>query len=174
MDRAKAINFLKRHQPMPPDYQLTDRLITEYDEVLEYCNTNPDTEFIPLLLNSFGERGGFGVYQLVGNCICRFEPEQVVPNLLQSLASKHPAVRYWSAQIATNFPSPVLVEPLSGLLQDEDEDIRLAAALAMEKIDEPRVNGIIEHALKNEKDAHVRALLLGALETRRRNLIAVS
>lgn len=144
---------------MPPDSRLSDSLITEYDEILEFCKEHPDTEYIPLLLNSFGERGGLGVYQLVEDFLLLFTPEQVLPHLARALLSEHPSIRYWSAQFASHFPAPELIEPLGHLLEGDEEDIRSAAAIALRCIDDVRAEEVIREALRYETDLHVRSLL---------------
>jgi len=65
MDVTNALAFLERHQPLPPDDQLSADLIREYDEVRKFFIEHPDPRCIPLFLNSFGDESCFGVYQLV-------------------------------------------------------------------------------------------------------------
>ena len=42
MDREAALQFLREHQPMPPEDQVDDDLIDRYDEVRKYFIANPD------------------------------------------------------------------------------------------------------------------------------------
>jgi hypothetical protein len=65
MNKEKAIEFLKKHQPMPDDDSLSTELINEYDMVRKYFLMNPDEECIPLFLNSYGKIDGYGVYKLI-------------------------------------------------------------------------------------------------------------
>ncbi len=65
MTTDDALDFLRRHQPMPDDEVLTEDLIQQYDEVRQHFIDSPDQRCIPLFLGSFGDGDGFGVYQLV-------------------------------------------------------------------------------------------------------------
>jgi hypothetical protein len=152
MDKETALTFLRQHQPMPPDNQLTEEFIQEYDEIRQYFISHPDPECIPLFLNSFGDGSGFGVYQLVEDAINIYSPDQVVPHLIEALRSNYPSVRYWCAQIAEYFPVPELVDPLQELLFSRDRDIRSAAASALEGITDRRVDALLQQALKFEAD----------------------
>lgn len=155
MNKEFAVNFLKKYQPMPNDNILSEELINQYDLVRKYFLNNPDEECIPLLLNSFGEYDGMGVYQLVEDVLLKFKHDKVVVHLKQSLKSKYNGVRYWSAQIASLFPDEVLINPLEKLLYSPQGDIRLATISALSSIDDSKVIKIIVNHLNNEKDSDV-------------------
>ena len=126
MKKAEAITFLKKHQPLPDDNQIPKTVIEKYDEVRIYFLNNPDSECIPLLLNSFGEGDGYGIYPLVENVLRNFNPAEVTPYLKEGLSSKHRSVRYWCAQIAASFPSSDLIKPLAKVLSEGDFDMKYA------------------------------------------------
>ena len=65
MTKDEALYFLKSHQPMPGDENLSSELIGVYEEVRVFFKNNPDNRCIPLFLNSFGGKVGYGVYQMV-------------------------------------------------------------------------------------------------------------
>jgi len=67
MTTSEALSFLQAHQPMPDDDALNahPEILQKYEEVRKYFVENPDPRCIELFLNSFGERSGFGIYQLV-------------------------------------------------------------------------------------------------------------
>ncbi|OOM06329.1 HEAT repeat domain-containing protein [Clostridium saccharobutylicum] len=153
MNKEFAVNFLKKYQPMPSDNILSEELINQYDLVRKYFLNNPDEECIPLLLNSFGEYDGMGVYQLLEDVLLKFKHDKVVVHLKQSLKNKYNGVRYWSAQIASSFPDEVLINPLEELLYSPQQDIRLAAISALSSIDDGKVIKIIVNHLNNEKDS---------------------
>ncbi len=157
MNKEEAIEFLRRHQPMPPDSELTEDLSTRYDEIREYCIAHPDREYIPLFLNSFGEGDGFGVYVLVDRVIRQFSAEEVIPHLIEALHSEHPSVREWCADIAIDFKSPELIDPLRELLQNpnEKQDTRCYAASDLGLIDDERATAVLEDALAKETDPEV-------------------
>jgi hypothetical protein len=127
-------DFLRQHQPLPDDANLSKEVIRQYDEVIQYFLAHPAPECVPLFLNSFGKGDGFGVYVMVEEVIRQFPTEQVVPHLIEALANPLPGVRYWSAQLAANFSNSELIEPLTRLLQNQDEDIPFAAVTALEQI----------------------------------------
>lgn len=65
LTKNEAISFLEEHQSMPKDDELKESEIKKYEEVRKYFLDNPDEQCIPLFLNSFGGKDGFGVYQMV-------------------------------------------------------------------------------------------------------------
>ena len=159
MTAHEAMTFLRRHQPMPNDADLTSELIGEYDRVREYFLQHPTLECVPLFLNSFGEGGGMGVYQLVEDVIRLFAPVDVIPHLVRAMQSSRRGVRYWSTQIAALFPVPELMPMLSTHLHDSDADTRYAAITALEQIENVAILGILKDALAQETDDDIRELL---------------
>ena len=159
----EALRFLERHQPMPPDFLLTEELITVYDEVRKLFLVNPDRRCIPLLLQSFGDGSGFGVYQLVDGVIRVFPPEIVIPDLIKALRSSNYGVRYWCAEIAADFPDDALIPELARALSDPDRDLRSAALLALEQIRGPEVENVLRDALIHETDEELRPAMRAAL-----------
>lgn len=157
MNKEEAIEFLRRHQPMPPDSELTEDLITRYNEIREYCIAHPDPEYIPLFLNSFGEGDGCGVYVLVDRVMRQFSAEEVIPHLIEALHSEHPSVREWCADIAIDFKSPELIDPLRELLQNPNEKkgTRCYAASDLGLIDDERATAVLEDAFAKETDPEV-------------------
>ena len=160
IDRNDAISFLKQHQPMPDDNNLSKDLINKYDDIRKFFLANPDKECIPLFLNSFSERDGFGVYQLIEDVINKFEKSKVLPYLLKALKSGYRSIRYWNTQIAASFPDEKLFEPLEKLLNENDVDIRFAAItsiaqLALSGIKYYDVLDCLENALNNETEEDV-------------------
>src|SRR5690606_955147 len=112
VDTREGLEFLSKHQPMPPDEELDQQLIDYYDEVRKWFILNPDPQCVPLFLNSFVKADGWGVSQLVGDAIIVFDKALVVPPLVKSLRNPNGSVSYWSAQIACSFPDAVLIAPL--------------------------------------------------------------
>ena len=151
MTKKEAISYLKEHQPMPTDETLTRKEIEEYDEVRRFFLNNADSECIPLLLNSFGGKDGFGVYQMVGDVIAKYNKEDVLPHILNALDNSSDFVVYWCIQIASNFPDSKLFIPLSKAIRKNDIDIKLASiiALAQLALNGIRTNEIVE-IIKNE------------------------
>jgi HEAT repeat protein len=159
MKKQQALAFLKKHQPLPPDSRLTQNVAEHYDEILRYFLQYPDTDCIPLFLNSFGDGDGLGIYVLIEDVIQQFAIDEVVPYLIKSLSSPLKSVRYWNAQIALNFPSPELVSPLSQLLKEGDFDMRYACITALGQIKDDRIEAVLKAALAAEKEEEIRELI---------------
>jgi HEAT repeat protein len=159
MTAEEALKFLEAHQTMPDDKELSQELIDQYELIRKYFLKQPDDRCISLFLNSFGEGDGFGVYQRVEDVIRLFPPWKVVPDLIKSLASSRRSVRYWSAEIASIFPDKALVDPLGRLLDEADEDMRAAAAIALGQIKEKSARRLLVERLLKEQDKHVRSII---------------
>jgi hypothetical protein len=159
MDKVTALKFLNQYQPLPPDQELSVEILDMYDNVREYFLANPDPVCIPLLLNSFGNGSGFGVYQLVEDVICQFSKEEVLPFLISALQSQHAGVKYWCAQIAGSFPNVKLIEPLRCLLQDSSSDIRTMSVYALGAVNNVESLRILNNHMEVEMNEDVVAAL---------------
>lgn len=149
--KLEAFSFLKEHQPMPSDDELTKQEIEKYEEVRRFFLDNVDEQCIPLFLNSFGGKDGYGIYQMVEDVILMYDKEVVLPYVLNAFNSSCEYVIYWCVQIASNFPDVDLFIPLVKFLKYEDEDIKLATitALAQLALNDISTNDVID-VLKNE------------------------
>ena len=82
IDKEEALKFLEAYQPLPSDSELSKNIniLNIYNEVRKYFLTHYDPRCIPLFLNSFGGRNGFGVYQLIEDVLkcyrvhCKLSP----------------------------------------------------------------------------------------------------
>lgn len=166
MNKNNALAFLRQHQPLPPDDQLTEELIAQYRQSLDYCRASLDVECVPLLLNAFGAGSGWGNYQVTDDILWEFAPVDVLPHLLQSLQSEHKSVRFWSAEIAAVFPFPALIAPLQKMLTEEDEDSRSVAVRALAFIDDPQVDALLKDRLQQEQIEHTHELIEQVLAQR--------
>ncbi len=98
MERTQAIEFLLKHQPMPPDDQATDELFDEYEDVLDHIEEHPDLGFVPLLLGSPGKGKACGLYGRAAGAVFRMFPyEEISAQVLAALGSEDPGVHYWIA-----------------------------------------------------------------------------
>lgn len=149
--KLEAFSFLKEHQPMPSDDELTKQEIEKYEEVRKFFLDNVDEQCISLFLNSFGGKDGYGIYQMVEDVIFMYDKEVVLPYVLNAFNSSCEYVIYWCVQIASNFPDVDLFIPLVKFLEYEDEDIKLATitALGQLALNDVCTNDVI-HVLKNE------------------------
>jgi HEAT repeat protein len=163
MTRDEAYSFLRTHQPLPSDEHLSRELIESYDEVRKLFLVNPDVESLPLLLGSFGDGSGFGVYQLVEDVIAKLPREEIIPHLERALGSPHKGVRYWSTQFAGRFPDPRLVQSLAKILGESDYDLRYAAMTALEQIGNRSALALLKERLELEVEEDLRDLMVEIL-----------
>ena len=160
MDKKTAIKFLSENQPMPNDNLLTKEIIDTYYEVLVYAKNNPDNEFIPLILNSFGEWDGLGVYQTVEDAILNFDKNNVVEVLKHSLQSSYSSIKYWCAQISGAFHDDSLIDSLTKLVKDENADIRISAYISLSNYsDNVFVSSLLRHRLEEDDDPEAQEIL---------------
>ncbi len=139
MTRGEALAFLRAHQPLPADDDLSDELIQQHDAVRRFFLDHRDPECIPLFLGSFGDGSGCGVYQLVEDVILPFGADQVVVHLSSALGSPWPGVRNWCAEIAGALPDARLAPALWALTDDPSIDTRTWAIYALGRIGGPEV-----------------------------------
>jgi len=163
MKTEEALQFLRSHQPLPPTREISEQLLKQFDEVRKYFAEHPDNSSVPLLLNSFGEGDGHGIYQLVEDTILAYPENIVVPALLDGLRSPHCSVREWCAEIAVNYARPEFVTPLLGILQSGSVDGRMASVNALEIIQTPEARRGLENALETDIEDEVREAIREAL-----------
>lgn len=132
--KVEAFTFLKEHQPMPSDKEVTEEELKKYEEVRLFFINNPDEQCVPLFLNSFGGKDGLGTYQMVEAVIVMYNKKIVIPYILDAFKSSYEGVKYWCIQIASNFPDESLLLPFTDFLQSEDQDIKTAAITAMAQL----------------------------------------
>lgn len=159
MTQEEALEFLQKHQPMLDDTDIEQEVIDKYDEARKFFLNNFSKDCIPLFLNSFGKGSGFGVYQLVGDVLNKFDKEDVVPYLQASLLSLKGSVSYWSVQIAANFPDQRLIKPLAILLNHSDTDVRYFSILALEQIGGKEIRELLKRRLELEGDEEIQGLI---------------
>jgi hypothetical protein len=159
-----ALQFLREHQPMPPTESISDDLVRRFDEVRKFFIANPDERCVGLLLNSFGEGDAHGVYQLVEDAILPFPEDVVVTALRDSLRNPAGSVRYWSAQIAANYPCQELAEPLIDLLHQGNVDERIAAVTALDMLGTPQVRTEMNKALSADIEDEVKTMIREVLD----------
>ncbi len=166
--KIKAFSFLREHQPMPSDEDVTEEEIKKYEEVRTFFINNPDERCVPLFLNSFGGKDGLGVYQMVEDVIVMYNKKVVLPCILHAFNSSYEGVRYWCIQIASNFPDESLLSPLANFLQSEDQDIKTAAItaiaqLALNHIRVYEVLKILEKEIKQITDEDIKEFAIEVL-----------
>lgn len=128
MNGEEALEFLRRHQPMPPDEALTEELIAEFDEARRALAADPKPGGLGLLLRAIGKGSGFGVYQLVDDTLRAYEPDDVVAALVELLAPLPEDRSAWYMEYALDYPDERLIDPAIAALERGDRDTRFFAA----------------------------------------------
>ena len=161
MTSEEAIDFLREHQPMPPEDELSEELITRFDEARHALERDPDPRGLPLLLSSLGEGTGFGVYQLLDDTLRAYDREDVVRALSESLTSSVPSVRSWSMEFALDYPDPRLIRPAVAVLRSDERDARFFAAayLVDHWSTDPDAREALHDAALHEDDPEIREVL---------------
>lgn len=163
MNVDDGLEFLKNHQPLPPTLLLSETLIHTFDEIRIFFSKNLDERCVSLLLNSFGEGDGYGVYQLVEDTILKYPDDVVVTALVKGLRNPAGSVRYWCAQIAVNYRREELKEPLIELLRQGNVDEQIAAVMALEVLESSDAHLAMMDLLSSDIKDEVRNLILKIL-----------
>lgn len=166
MNVDEAIDFLRQHQPMPATDLVSDELVSKYNNALDCLLDAGEPSCIPLLLNSFGDGDLFGVYTRVEGVICQFDEIEVVDHLNAALASGSDSVKYWSLQIASNFPNEILIPNLLRLARNDSIDIRTAAITTMGLIPSKEIDSFLLSASDTESDEDLKEILVDIIESR--------
>lgn len=163
MTTDEALQFLRSHQPLPPTRGISEDVLRRFDEVRQHFALHPDNRCVSLLLNSFGEGDGHGVFQLVEDAILAHPQSVVVHALLDGLRNPSGSVRYWNAQIAANCVCPELVPPLADILRRGSLDERIAAVTALEVIGTSEAKMELDAALQSNVENEVKDAIREAL-----------
>ena len=166
MNIDEAMDFLRQHQPMPATDLVSDELASRYDKALDCLSGAGEPSCIPMLLNSFGDGDLFGVYTRVEGVICQFDEIEVVDHLNAALASRSDSVKYWSLQIASNFPNEILIPNLLRLARSNSLDIRTAAITTMGSIPSKEIDSFLLSARDTESDEDLNEILADIIECR--------
>ncbi len=118
MNIEQALEFLKKHQPLPSDEDISEDEIDTFNKVMKFFISNPDERCIPLMMNVFGDEDGYGVYQLCDDVFNKYESCKVLPHLKAALKSSHYGVRYWASQWAMDINSIDIVPEINSILTD--------------------------------------------------------
>ena len=161
MTSEEALEFLRMHQPMPPEEEMSEELITRFDKARRALERDPDPRGLPLLLSSLGEGSGLGVYQLLDNTLRAYDTDAVVRALVVSLGSPVASVRSWSMEFALDYPDPRLVPAAVALLRSDDPDARYFAAafLVEDWVTDPVAREALRDAALHEQDPGIREVL---------------
>ena len=83
---------------------------------------------------------------------CLHNDHDVVNCLIELLRIPFNGVKYWCAQISILFPDEKLISPLVELLDDENDDIRVASCTSLSQIHDDRISDILKNQINVEKN----------------------
>jgi len=164
----EALAFLRAHQPLSDDDQLSEALVRRYHEGVSHFRAHADERSVPLLLGSFGRGTGHGVYQLVEDTLAVYGPGLVSDALLDAVAAAVASVREWSFQIAgAGYADRRFLEATLKSLRSPTatDDERYWSASVLAVIYEPASDeATVREILADEQNDDIKRLLLGCLE----------
>jgi hypothetical protein len=135
LNQDKALKILNKYSPMPDDEELTEEIVNEYREAIDYLYKNPPgIIFLKPLLHSLGAYDGWGVYEITRSILVSYDISQVIPYIKDELLSKLDGRRYWCTLFAIDFPDESLIPMLLKTLNDPIEGIRVNSVMALESI----------------------------------------
>jgi HEAT repeat protein len=148
--------FLEANQPLPPDWEMTQAEMDAYKEGLFAFRSEPSPQLAKLLMNSFGDGDGAGMYQTALWFLSEFDYKDRVQDIRNALNSRHESVRYWCCQLAQDIPHPSLLLILVQLAtNDQERGLREMAILAIEMQDSEPARTAYRRIRENEKDPDV-------------------
>ena len=150
---------------MPADTDLSEDVIAQYDAARVVLANALDPRAVPLLLHSFGDGDGFGVYQLVDDTLRTYPREWVIAGLADALGSPIRSVRSWCMDLALEYPDPRLAPQAVEVLQSDDPGARYFAAVFLGFLDgrDAGVEAALARALELETEDDVRSAIGEAL-----------
>ena len=164
MSKDEALEFLRRHQPMPDDDKLDQETVDKFAKVADYFYDYPDPECVALLLGSFGNGDGRafgnsdderGVYWEAVYALKKQDRETVIRELMTSLRSSREPVRKWSLEVAKDFPDPALLDCIIPLLDDKNADIVGNSLAVLQSIGGPEARVAVEGYAQSCDDAEL-------------------
>jgi len=167
MELESALKFLRENQPLPNEPE--PELVQRFKEVCIFFCEHAHPECIPLLLNACNLFEDHFFYDTINAVLRQFSAEQVVPHLVAGCKANYPSVRLISADVASDFPHTLLLEPLEELLEEGSVIIRFTAVVALERIGGQDAIEIAQRALVVETDEDVIEILQAIVEKGKRN-----
>lgn len=136
MNSEEAIAFLRQHQPMPSDFDITNEEGETFARILKHFQSHVDDRCIPFLIRSVSTDTGLGMYEHINSVLIFHSRDAVVPHLRDGLLDGSAGVKYrccwWAADVDAWELAP-LIEPL---LTHENEDVRESAAAFLQLRDD--------------------------------------
>ena len=124
-----------------------------------WLSENPEPSLLPLLLGLYGDGDGCGLYAAMNHLYFAFEPASLEAPLVDAITNGPQGGAFWVLQIAANFPSPALVDPIAASLGRMDSDGRSSAVAALEAIGTPESMDALRKWRPYETEHDILALL---------------
>src|SRR5947209_5545820 len=103
MTTEQAIEFLRRHQPLPLDSRMSQELIDEWFAVLEYLRDHPKPAAVPLLLGAVSDVASYG-YTVLAEVLDLHPREAVSAALLEAMGSADEGRRVCAMDLSRYLP----------------------------------------------------------------------
>jgi hypothetical protein len=132
MKTEDAIAFLKSHQPMPSDHEITDAEGAAFSEIIKHFEQNPDPRCIPLLIGAVSKNTGLGMYEHIKFVLMAHSKDEVAPHLRYGLCHGNDGTKYRCCWWACDVDAWELEDVIRPLVDHEDEDIQDAASTFLE------------------------------------------
>ena len=159
MTTDEVLQFLRDHQPLPPEDRIAEETIGRLDEVIAHFEANPDEQCVPLLLGALGAGTGLGTYHYVVNVVRTYPPEVVVPALDLALGRDDADTRVWALQAALGLRASRLPPHFRRSVDADDSSERYFAAANLRDTATRDDLGRVKAAIAEEDDADVREVL---------------
>ena len=125
MDKQSALEFLKSHQPMPDDGEITSELAQSYAQVAEFFTANPDAEALPLFFGSLTSGDGAGSFPLLEGVLLAADRSATIKALCDALQneSSSAGARFWATLFSVSFVRKELIASLETSLKYANDDL---------------------------------------------------
>lgn len=120
------LDFLRAHQPMPPDEAVTAEQCDAFVAALRHFESHPDPRCLPLFVGAVGRGTGLGMYEDIPLVLRAHDPAQVAACLrvgLEGTSEVQSRCCWWAADVEA-WELAAVVRPLAGR---PDPDVRAAA-----------------------------------------------
>lgn len=155
MDKEQALLILKKYSPMPNEECMTEEMMNEYAESIDYFSEHPDPICIRPIMMTFSLNESYGVYDHAVVALQGFSNDRVVPHLIEIIQNEDEGKRFWGAELAKFFPDERLVDSLSLCINDPNEEIRVYSIYALNRIGNKKILPILHGRLSIEEDEEV-------------------
>ncbi|WNS80197.1 HEAT repeat domain-containing protein [Domibacillus sp. DTU_2020_1001157_1_SI_ALB_TIR_016] len=155
MNKEQALLILEKYSPMPNEECMTEEMLNEYAESIDYFSEHPDTVCIKPIMMTFSLSESYGIHDHAVAVLESFSNDQVVPQLIEIIQSENEGKRYWGTQIAKSFPDERLVDSLSSCINDPNEEIRAYSIYALHCIGNKKILPLLQERLAIEEDEEV-------------------